>query len=80
MKVLRRFPEYEEFRTRTRQRKGQPKRETRTVSDPVQDELANREAITEVIDSAHSAVAADLLSRIVSSLRCSWSSSCSGCW
>ena len=24
MKVLREFPEYEEFRTRTRQRKGQP--------------------------------------------------------
>ncbi len=34
MKVLRRFPEYEEFRTRTRQRKGQPERDMRTASDP----------------------------------------------
>lgn len=65
MKVLRRFPEYEEFRTRTRQRKGQPERATGTVSEPAPDELAPREAITEVIDSAHSAVAADLLARVL---------------
>jgi restriction system protein len=65
MKVLRRFPEYEEFRTRTRQRKGQPQRALGPVSDSVQDELAPREAITEVIDSAHSAVAADLLARVL---------------
>lgn len=65
MKVLRRFPEYEEFRTRTRQRKGQPKRALGTVSDSAPDELAPREAITEVIDSAHSAVAADLLARVL---------------
>jgi restriction system protein len=65
MKVLRQFPEYEEFRTRTRQRKGQPERALGTVSDTAQDELAPREAITEVIDSAHSAVAADLLARVL---------------
>jgi restriction system protein len=65
MKVLRQFPEYEEFRTRTRQRKGQPERALGTVSDTAQDELAPREAITEVIDSPHSAVAADLLARVL---------------
>jgi restriction system protein len=63
MKVLRQFPEYEEFRTRTRQRKGQAERDP--DGDAVQDELAPREAIAEVIDSAHSAVAADLLARIL---------------
>ncbi len=64
MKVLRRFPEYEEFRTRTRQRKGQPEPDAGTVSDAHED-LAPREAIAEVIDSAHSAVAADLLARVI---------------
>ena len=64
MKVLRRFPEYEEFRTRTRQRKGQPS-PPRNGQRSGQDELAPREAITEVIDSAHSAVAADLLARVL---------------
>lgn len=65
MKVLRQFPEYEEFRTRTRQRKGQPEPAADTASAPVQDEMAPREAIEEVIDSAHSAVAADLLARVL---------------
>ena len=64
MKVLRRFPEYEEFRTRTRQRKGQPEPDAGTVSGAHED-LAPREAIAEVIDSAHSAVAADLLARVI---------------
>jgi restriction system protein len=65
MRILQQFPEYEEFRTRTRERKGQTDgRGARTAAD-VQDELAPREAITEVIDSAHSAVAADLLARII---------------
>jgi restriction system protein len=61
MKVLRRFPEYQEFRARTRQRKGQPEQDTGGVHD----DLAPREAIAEVIDSAHSAVAADLLARVI---------------
>ena len=65
MKVLHRFPEYEEFRARTRERKGQPDQAAGTVGNSVQDELAPREAITAVIDSAHAAVAADLLARIV---------------
>ena len=64
MKVLRRFPEYQEFRTRTRQRKGQPEPDAGTASG-VHDDLAPREAIAEVIDSAHSAVAADLLARVI---------------
>jgi restriction system protein len=64
MKVLRQFPEYEEFRTRTRQRKGQPERDASTASG-VHEDLAPREAIAEVIDSAHSAVTADLLARVI---------------
>ena len=64
MKVLRHFPEYEEFRTRTRQRKGQPEQDPGTAS-VAHDDLAPREAIAEVIDSAHSAVAADLLARVL---------------
>jgi restriction system protein len=64
MRVLRQFPEYEEFRTRTRQRKGQPGQAPPT-SSAAPDELAPREAIVEVIDSAHSAVAADLLARVI---------------
>ncbi len=64
MRVLRQFPEYEEFRARTRQRKGQAA-DTSTTGDTLPDELAPREAIAEVIDSAHSAVAADLLARIL---------------
>jgi Mrr N-terminal domain len=51
MRVLRQFPEYEEFRTRTRERKGQT-RQTPTASGTAPDELAPREAIAEVIDSA----------------------------
>jgi len=64
MKVLRRFPEYEEFRTRTRQRKGQPEPGAGAGSS-AHDDLAPREAIAEVIDSAHAAVAADLLARVI---------------
>lgn len=64
MKVLRQFPEYEEFRTRTRQRKGQPEPDAGT-GNSAHDDLAPREAIAEVIDSAHSAVAADLLARVI---------------
>jgi restriction system protein len=65
MKVLWQFPPYEEFRTRTKKRKGQSEQDATTASNSAQDELAPREAIAEVIDSAHSAVAADLLARIM---------------
>ena len=64
MKVLRQFPEYEEFRTRTRQRKGQAEPVAGTGSG-LHEDLAPREAIADVIDSAHSAVAADLLARVI---------------
>lgn len=60
MKVLRQFPEYEEFRARTKQRKGQPPGFGKDNGD-----LSPREAIEEAIDSAHSAVAADLLARVL---------------
>jgi restriction system protein len=66
MKILRQFPEYEEFRTRTRQRKGQPEPDAGAgTGNSAHDDLAPREAIAEVIDSAHSAVAADLLARVI---------------
>ncbi len=65
MKVLRQFPEYEEFRTRTRQRKGQPAADTSKIDRTSHEDLAPREAIAEVMDSAHSAVAADLLARVL---------------
>jgi restriction system protein len=65
MKILRQYPEYEEFRTRTSQRKGGQAAQTGSLDSARQDELSPREAIAEVIDSAHSAVAADLLARVV---------------
>lgn len=65
MKVLRQFPEYEEFRTRTKQRKGQQPNDTHKNNGAGREELSPREAIEDVIDSAHSAVAADLLARIL---------------
>ena len=64
MKVLRQFPEYEEFRTRTKQRKGQSPG-TAKDNGISREDLSPREAIEDVIDSAHSAVAADLLARVL---------------
>ena len=50
MKVLRQFPEYEEFRTRTKQRKGQSgSAKDNGIS---REDLSPREAIEDVIDSA----------------------------
>lgn len=68
MKVLGQFPEYAEFRTRTQQRKGQPPPETQKPNNASREDLSPREAIEDVIDSAHSAVAADLLARVLSTL------------
>jgi restriction system protein len=65
MKVLAQFPEYEEFRARTKQRKGQPPPDTRQGNGAGREDLSPREAIEDVIDSAHSAVAADLLARVL---------------
>lgn len=65
MKVLGQFPEYAEFRTRTQQRKGPLPPDTRKDNSASRDELSPREAIEDVIDSAHSAVAADLLARVI---------------
>lgn len=56
MGVLARFPEYGEFRRRTRERKG--KGGGNGPGGP-------REAISDLIDESHSAVAADLLSRVI---------------
>jgi len=65
MSVLGQFPEYLEFRTRTRERKGKPAEKFAPTGGTDREQLSPREAITEVIDSAHSAVAADLLARVI---------------
>jgi restriction system protein len=65
MKVLRQFPEYEEFRARTKERKGQPPPDAHKNNGASREDLSPREAIEDVIDSAHSAVAADLLARVL---------------
>jgi len=65
MGVLAQFPEYLEFRTRTRERKGKPAETASPAGGIHREELSPREAVSEVIDSAHSAVAADLLARVV---------------
>jgi restriction system protein len=60
MTVLVGFPEYNEFRNRTRERKGKP-----AGTGPSAPGLSPREAINDLIDESHSAVAADLLARVV---------------
>jgi restriction system protein len=65
VKVLRQFPEYQEFRTRTKQRKGQSTGDVGAFDRTSREDLSPREAIEDVIDSAHSAVAADLLARVL---------------
>jgi restriction system protein len=65
MRVLHQFPEYGEFRNRAKLRKGQPLLGTGKDNGASHEDLSPREAIEDVIDSAHSAVAADLLARVV---------------
>ena len=65
MKILSQFAEYEEFRTRTKQRKGQPPPGALKNGAVDREDLSPREAIEDVMDSAHSAVAADLLARVL---------------
>lgn len=64
MRVLAGFPEYAEFRNRTRERTGKPAQEPPGAGLAGPD-LSPDEAIRDVIDDAHSAVAADLLARII---------------
>lgn len=62
--VLSEFPEYVEFRNRTRQRRGHtPSEQAPSELNAVS--LTPREAIVEMIETAHSAVAAELLERIL---------------
>jgi restriction system protein len=64
MSVLAQFPEYREFRSRSRRHTGkQPA--TRPAPEEPTEHLAPTEAITEVIEEAHSTVAGDLLARIL---------------
>lgn len=65
MAVLNGFPEYVEFRSRTRQRRPQSQRHSDEATPVESTALTPREAINEVIETAHSAVAAELLARIL---------------
>ena len=64
MGVLAQFPEYVEFRSRSGR---QPRKEPsgRPAPEVPTEHLSPNEAITEVIDEAHSTVAGDLLARIL---------------
>ena len=64
MAVLAQFPEYVEFRSRSGR---QPRKEPigRPAPKVATEHLSPNEAITEVIDEAHSTVAGDLLARIL---------------
>jgi restriction system protein len=64
MRVLAGFEEYAEFRNRTRERKGKHAEEPAgaNLAGP---NLSPDEAVRDLIDDAHSAVAADLLARIL---------------
>jgi restriction system protein len=64
MGVLAQFPEYLEFRSRGRRAARKEPEGYPTPEEPTQ-HLSPAEAITEVIDEAHSTVAGDLLARIL---------------
>jgi restriction system protein len=66
MRVLNGFAEYVEFRHRTRARRAAPDRGTGEVRDSNSTALTPSEAIDDVIETAHSAVAAELLARVLS--------------
>lgn len=63
--VLSGFPEFVEFRHRTRERKGKSSEESLDTGSAAASSLSPREAITELIDDSHSAVAADLVARVI---------------
>ncbi len=63
MSVLAQFPEYLAFRSRTRQPLRD--RDSRSAAEEPTHDLSPSEAITTVVDEAHSAVAGDLLARIL---------------
>jgi restriction system protein len=63
MRILRQYPEYEEFRARTREKKGLG--DQRSPVDDAREDLAPRDAIADVLDAANAAVAADLLNRVL---------------
>ena len=64
MRVLMGFPEYAEFRARTRERAGRAPGTAPSIDDAFATASPD-EAIKDIIDTAHSAVAAELLSRIL---------------
>ncbi|RLP89292.1 restriction endonuclease [Micromonospora sp. BL4] len=65
IRILKGFAEYVEFRTRARVRPSGTSSEEQAEDSNVET-LAPREAIEEFIEAAHSAVAAELLSRVIS--------------
>jgi restriction system protein len=66
MRVLNSFAEYVEFRNRTRERRAVPATGAGGGTELSATTLTPREAMEEVIETAHSAVAAELLARVVS--------------
>jgi restriction system protein len=64
LRVLAGYPEYAEFRNRTRERAGGTSETAAGTSDDLT-AASPDEAIKDIIDTAHSAVAAELLSRIL---------------
>jgi restriction system protein len=63
MSILAGFPEYAEFRKRTRERTGKPAGEA--SAGLARPNLSPGETIRDLMDDAHSAVAADLLARVI---------------
>jgi len=63
MSVLAQFPEYLAFRSRTRQPLRD--RDSRSAAEEPTHDLSPSEAMTTVVDEAHSAVAGDVLARIL---------------
>jgi restriction system protein len=66
VRVLNGFAEYLEFRSRTRERSAKPGAQAHETVEISASALTPGEAISEVIDTAHSAVAAELLARVLS--------------
>jgi restriction system protein len=64
MSVLAQYPEYVEFRSRSHDHPGKDAA-TQSVSEEPTGRLSPSEAITEMVDEAHSTVAGDLLARIL---------------
>jgi restriction system protein len=81
MSVLAQFPEYREFRSRSRSRRGRGRQpDGRPAPEEPTQHLSPTEAITEVIDEAHSIVARTRWRGSSSGRRSSSNALSSSCW